>query len=386
MRGHLEKRYDSSWTIIIEAGRDPATGKRKRIVRSFKGNKRDAEKEMVRLINELEKGIYVEPSNMSLAEWLYQWLDTRKRSLSPKTRRRYNDCIKRIVQKLGQVQIDKLRPYHIQQFYTELSDPPGDEEPLAPATVHYHHAVLHRALKDAVKLQIIQSNPASGLELPKLPKTRVKPLTQKEINALLEDAQKTQYYIPILLAVTCGLRRGEIFGLRWQDVDLDRGILIVNQVLGYTPEDGLYFKEPKTEESRATITLPKLTVEALKQYRIEQNKRRLRKGDQWADLDLICDRGDGLPHHPDSITSWFPEWMASRGITGETFHGLRHAHASWLIDLGLHPKMIQERMRHKDISTTMMIYGHLMPGRDQQAAGKIQEAIEGKKQRKKAGK
>lgn len=388
MRGHIEQRYGSKsiYTIIIEAGRNPETGKRRRIVRNFAGPKREAEKEMIRIISELEKGTYVEPADKTLGEWLNEWFDTRKKSLSPKTQKRYAECIKRIIKKLGQVQLDKLRPYHIQQFYNELSDPPNNEKSLAPATVHYHHAVLHGALKSAVNLQIIPSNPATGLILPKRRKSQVKPLTSEEINDLLEDAKQTPYYIPVLLAITCGLRRGEVCGLRWQDVDLERGTLTVNQVLGYTPERGLYFKEPKTEESRKTIAMPEITIEALKQYRIEQNKRRLKVGAQWTDLDLICDRGDGRPRHPDTITHWLPKWLKSRGMGKETFHGLRHAHASWLIDLDVNPKVIQERMRHKDISTTMMIYGHLMPGRDRQAANKIQAAIEKEKKPKRATK
>lgn len=388
MRGHVEQRYPGSQLIIIELGPDPSTGKRRRMVRAFKGTKREAQDEMVRIIAELEQGTYVPPAKTTLGEWLNRWLNMCYDQLSPKSRKRYREVIElRLIPSLGQIRLDKLQPLHIQEFYISLGRPAdGDPAlPLSPASIRYHHAVLHRALKDAVELKLLKSNPATGLRLPKVTRRKIKPLTPEQINALLDDAKDTNYYIPILLALTCGLRRGEVYGLRWQDVDLDAGRLTINQALGYTPDDGLYFKEAKTEESSATLAIPAITVQALKAHRAEQMRRRLRKGDKWHDLDLVCDRGNGQPCHPDSVTSWFKGWMQDRGIS-LNYHGLRHAHASWLIALGLHPKDIQERMRHTDISTTMMLYGHLMPGRDQQIADKIQKAItKNGKRREKAG-
>ncbi|HHY32373.1 MAG TPA: site-specific integrase [Firmicutes bacterium] len=367
MRGHIEKRWSSSYTIIIDLGKDPSTGKRKRIAKNIATEDREvAEREMRRMMSELDDGTYVEPTALTLGDWCRQWYDMQKDRLGPKTRRRYAECIDlRLIPRLGHIRLDKLQPLHIQRFYVELSragrtgkangadkadEDTQDARPLSPGLIRYHHAVLYKALEAAVKFRLIRQNPASGLELPKLPRwqARVKPLTPEQIASMLADARKTPYYIPILLAVTCGLRRGEILGLRWQDVDLEAGRLTINQTLGYTPEEGIYMKDAKTDGSHATVTIPPITVDALRAHRAERNKRRLKKGEGWKDFDLVCDRGDGAPCHPDSISSWFPKWMKGRGTDGITFHGLRHAHATWLISLGL----AYIRRRYKSASGT----------------------------------
>ncbi|HHY47384.1 MAG TPA: site-specific integrase [Firmicutes bacterium] len=381
MRGHIEKRHNSSWTIVIEAGRDPATGKRRRIVRGFKGNKRDAEKEMVRLMHELETGMYVEPSKLTVAQWFRQWFEMQKDRLSPESRERYRGIIEsRIIPKLGQIPLEKLQPMHLQRFYAETENErlDGRGGKISPASVRYCHTIVHKALESAVKLKVIRQNVANDVELPKIRREPVKVLTNEQVAAMLEDAKKYPHYVPILLAVTTGMRRGEIYALRWQDVNLDSGIIIVKRTISYTPQDGIFFKEPKTPKSRRTIAIPPVVIEALKSHKVEQAKRRLACGELWVDMDLIFDRGDGRPCHPDSITSWFTEFLRKHGIDAVSFHKLRHTHASLLLEQNVNIKVVQERLGHASIRTTLDIYGHLMPGMQEEAAVKIGEAIKGK--------
>ncbi|HHY47493.1 MAG TPA: site-specific integrase [Firmicutes bacterium] len=376
MRGHLEKRHESSWTIVIEAGRDPATGKRRRIVRGFKGNKRDAEKEMIRLMHELETGMYVEPSKLTVAQWFRQWFEMQKDRLSPTTRNRYRTIIElRLIPKLGQIPLEKLRAMHLQQFYADIERERFDnkEGKLSPASVRYHHAVIHRGLAAAVKLKVLQQNVADYVEPPKILRQTVKILTNEQVTALLEDAKTTPHYAPLLLAVTTGMRRGEIYGLKWQDIDLDKGIITVSRTIVYTPQDGIIFKATKSRRGTRQITIPPITIEALRRHKEEQDKRKAICGDIYVDMDLVFDRGDGRPHHPDSITMWFRKFLRKHGISDVSFHKLRHTHASLLLNAGINPKVIQERLGHSSISVTMDIYGHLMPGMQEQAADKTEE-------------
>lgn len=251
MPGHLEKRSKKSWTIVIEAGRDPATGKRKRIKRAFQGTKREAEKEMARLIAELEKGTYIEPAKLTLGEYLQEWLDECEiRNLSPTTIRRYTQIVKlRVIPKIGMIPLDKLKPIHLQKFLHEIIeegrlDKPG--VPLSNDSIKYHYRVLHKALQDAAKRQLIPVNPADAVDLPKAQpeiedendfQENVQVLTPEQVEIMLDAAKDTPYYALLFVAIRTGLRRGELLGLRWQDVDLKAGKLSVKRALAYTPKN-----------------------------------------------------------------------------------------------------------------------------------------------------
>lgn len=379
MRGHLEKRYNGSWTIIIEMGNDPKTGKRRRIGRNFKGNKREAEKEMVRLMHELETGAFVEPARLTVENWMRQWLEQAKLRLAAKTHYRYVQLVESyIIPNLGQVELTNLKPLHIQRMYAQLLEGgrrDGRPGGLSSTTVRHIHALLHSALKVAVKLQVMRHNPADAVDAPKMSHPEPQVFTEEQVARMLEAARETPHYVPLLLAVTTGMRRGEIYGLRWQDVDLDEGVITVRQTVAYTPKDGIFFKEPKTSSSRRQIALPRMAVDALKTYRLEQMKRKLQLGPQYTDLDLVFDRGDGQPRHPDTLSSWLPEFLERIGLPRLTVHQLRHTHASLLLRLGVNPKIVQERLGHSSIDVTMDIYSHLMPGMQEQAASKLDAVI-----------
>lgn len=380
MRGHLEKRHESSWTIVIEAGRDPATGKRRRIVRGFKGNKRDAEKEMIRLINELETGTYVEPSKLTLGAWLKQWLNEHAApKLAETTRYRYEELIRcHISPQLGQIPLGEVKPIHLQNFYNSLlkvGRVDGKEGGLSPTTVRQIHAILHRALKVAMKLQLIRQNPADLVEAPQPAKAEPIGLDEEQVTRLLKAAYNTPHYVPLLLALATGMRRGEIYGLRWQDIDFSSGLIYVRQTVAYTPAKGIFFKTPKTHRSRRPIAIPPEIVEILHQHKVEQNKRRLQAGPLYHDLDLVFDRGDGQPHYPGTLSHWFSEFVEALGLPRITLHKLRHTHASILLKKGVNIKVIQERLGHASISTTMNMYSYLLPGLQEEAAAKIEEVI-----------
>lgn len=363
MRGHVEKRWDSSYTLVVDFGTDPATGKRKRRTHNVKVPDEDAAyAALYRWMAELADGTYVEPTKMTLTAWLYQWLA--QADLAPKTRHGYAGLIERhIIPHIGALKLSDVRPIHLQNLYGKLlsSDrKDGKDGGLSANTVAQIHAILHRAFQVAFKLQLVKMNPASVVDKPRPRRPEVVILSREQRDLLLKEAAKTPFYLPVLLAVRLGLRRGEALALRWSDIDFGKGLVTVRAALGYTPEDGVYEGEPK-RGSRRRLPLPKDVAEALAKHRHEQKKRRLAAGPAWHDLDLVCDAGDGRPWFPDSISTWCPRFTESIGLPRLRFHDLRHNYAADMIEQGLHPKVIQMRMGHSSIVVTMDIYGHLMP-------------------------
>lgn len=388
MPGHLERRSKNSWTIVIEAGRDPVTGKRKRLKKAFRGNKRDAEKEMARLLTELEKGTYVKPSKLTFGEYLRDWLQNYGTTrLAPTTRRRYGQIINlRVIPKLGMVPLQKLRALHLQKFFREIIeegrlDKPG--EPLSTDSIIYHHRVIHKALDSALKQQLIQVNPADAVELPKPPqeldeddtRENIRVLDGAQVEAMLEAARETPYYTLLFVGVRTGLRRGELLGLQWQDIDFGAGTLSVKQALAYTPQEGIFFKPPKNKKSRRTIDISSEVVAVLKEHKKKQAEAKLFFGQEYQDNNLVFCQYNGQPMHPDTPSSWFPAFLERIGLPRLNFHCLRHTHASLLLKAGVDIKIISERLGHSSIRITYDIYSHLMPGMQKEAVDRLEELL-----------
>ena len=364
MRGHVRKRGKASWAIVLDLGRD-ATGKRRQKWHAVKGTRREAETELTRLLNELRTGEYVEPSKMAVSDYLDRWLrDYAKPRVAPKTYERYSQIVeKEIKPELGQHALAKLRPLHIQAFYAKaLSEGRKDGTGgLSPQTVVHFHRLLHKALDQAMRWQMLPRNPASAVEPPRPQRKQMRALDENETATLLRLVSGTRLYMPVLLAVTGGLRRGEILALRWQDMDLESGRAVIMRSLEQT-KDGLRIKSPKTERGRRTVVLPRYSLDALLTHRAEQAKRKLALGPSYADLELICAKLDGAFWPPDSLSSAFAGVVRRSPLTHFRFHDLRHTHATQLLKAGVHPKIVSERLGHSNISITLDTYSHVLPG------------------------
>ena len=377
--GHVEKRSKGHYVLIIENGRDN-DGKRKRIKESFKGGSREAENELARRITELESGIYVKPSKLTFGEFLKLWLkDYAADNVTDRTYAFYEQMFEiHIIPRLGAIQLDKLKPLHLQQYYTTLKkDGRLDGKPggLAPSTVAKHHAIIHKALKTAFKWELVAQNISDKVEVPKKKKPKVSFYTSEQANIMLDLAKKTKRYNELLVAVYTGMRRGEIYGLRWQDVDWDNSIINVRQSVQYTPLNGIFFKEPKTESGKRDIKVGAIVMSALKQHRVDQTKKKLLLGNSYSDQDLIFCQDDGRPAHPDTISSWFQKFLADNELPRIRFHDLRHTHITMLLERGVSNIAVAERAGHADPSTPGRIYGHVTVSMRDDAANKIEEAM-----------
>jgi integrase len=371
-QGHIRQRGQRSWELKFDLGRDPVSGKRLSRYVNFKGTKREAQAEINRLLNRKNEGTYVDPTKMTVAEYLEHWLSVDiDRRLSAKTAVHHRALVQhQLIPQLGSLPIRNLTAVHIEAAEAHLQRSGNVKgrkqgQGLSAQTVLHVHRTLSQALAHAVKTGVLFRNPAEQVKPPRPQSREIVILTKPEIAILLHAAEGTSLYMIVLVGVTTGMRRGEILGLRWPDIDLRAARLTVNQSLERL-KGKTTFKSPKTTGSRRTITLPTLTVEALERHRTAQAEERLRNG--LGKPELVFSHSDGSPMDPDSVTKAFDRLIGEAGVRRITFHGLRHTHISHQLMDGVHVKIVSERAGHANVSITLMVYSAFIPNMQADAA------------------
>jgi integrase len=369
MKGHIRERSPGHWAIVIDA-QDPKTGKRRRKWHSFKGTKREAQVECARLIGEHKAGrINLALTRITVSEFLLRWLDHMQAQLTPRSHERYSEIVtKNISPLIGHLALGKLQPATISQAYAKAlkSGRCDGQGGLSPKTVLYMHRILRQALAQAVLWDLLGRNPADAVEPPKTERRQMNALDADATAALVDAARNTNLFIPVLLAVMCGIRRGEIAALRWKSVDLERGTLAVVASAEQT-KDGVREKPPKNGKGRS-VELPLLVVEELRGHHIQQAEHLLRLGVRLTDDRHVVMREDGLPIQPRSLTHAFQNFLGKQKFKRVRLHDLRHTHATLLLKSGVHPKIAQERLGHSSIVITLDLYSHVLPGMQREAA------------------
>ncbi|MGA8422065.1 MAG: site-specific integrase [Pseudolabrys sp.] len=358
-------RGAGSFEIKFDVGFDPATGKRKTRYVSFKGNKRDAELELARLVSEHKAGLSIDPSKVTVAEFLERWdRDHAALNCTPKTLERYRQIIKnQIKPNLGAVVIQKLRPAQLAELYSKLQT--GG---LAPCTVGHCHRLLHRALGHAATWGIIQANVAASVKPPRVDQAEEIPILEEDqIERVLRHLEGRTMRPIVAVALASGARRGELLALRLKDFKADAGTLRIERSLEQT-KGRLRFKSPKTKHGRRTITLPPAIVAELRAHLLRQQERRLALGlGRARPEDLLFARWDGGARSPHWLTQKFGQAMQALKIEKVTVHSLRHTHASQLIAAGMDVLTISRRLGHGSPTITLY-YGHLFRNTDGRAA------------------
>ncbi len=389
-QGHIRPQGDGSWEIKFDLGRDPLTGRRITKYVTFRGTKRKAQEELTRLLGRRNEGSYVEPTKMTMAQYLNHWLEGDiDRRVAARTAARYRGIVeKNIIPKLGHVPMRKLTAVHIEAFEAELQREgwvkarakqkikEGEEAPipakrgLSAQTALHIHRTLSQALGHAVRLGVLFKNPAEQVKPPRPPSREIKILDKKEIATLINAAKGVGLYVPVLVAVTTGMRRGELLALRWSDISPKSELLTVNQSLERI-KGRFEFKSPKTKTSRRTITLPAITIEALRGHYRAQIEERLKLGLGRDPRGLVFARPDGQPMDADTLSKAFRRLVASAKVTPITFHGLRHTHISHLLMDGVHVKLVSERAGHASINITLGVYAAYIPNMQSDAARRV---------------
>lgn len=377
MKGHIKERSSGHWAIILDIPH-PATGKRRRKWHRFKGTKRQAQIECARLISAVQTGDYLEPSKTTLAQFLERWLTHIKTQVTPKSHERYAGLVRQnIIPLLGAVHLTKLKPAQISGAYaTALGGgrKDGKEGGLSPRSVGHMHRVLKQALGQAVKWQELSRNPADAVEPPKVEWRPMQTYDLPQTAELIEAVRDTSLLVPTLLAVLCGLRRGEVCALRWRNVDLVTGQISVVESLEQT-KSGLRFKSPKSGKGR-TVALSATMVEELRAHRIKRAEELLRLGIALSDDDLVVARADGSIVPPIYISQQWARTIRKTGLAHLRYHDLRHAHASHLLANGVHPKVASERLGHSRVGITLDLYSHVMPGMQEDAAAMVDAQLQ----------
>jgi integrase len=364
MRGHVRKR-GSTWCVVVDVGRNER-GKRVQKWHSGFGRRKDAERALTEILGRLESGAYVEPSKLTVRGFLEdEWLPAVRASLRPLTFESYELNIVRVVDSIGSVRLQQLTPAVLNRLYGELG------QGLSARSVRYVHTVLRHALADAVKWNRLVRNPADAAEPPSAKAAKAPPMrtwSAAELRAFLDHVADDRLYAAYHLAATTGLRRGELLGLRWRDVDLDASRLAVVQTIVGKRQ----VSQPKTDRSRRSVALDPATVAALREHRKRQLQERLAWGPAYeSEHDLVFCGEDGSPIWPRSLSRAFERHARQAGLLAIRLHDLRHTHATLALQAGVHPKVVSERLGHLGVGITLDTYSHAIPAMQEDAAAKV---------------
>lgn len=366
--GSIYRRKDGRWVAVLHVRY--SAGKRQR--KAYYGvTRQEVASLLAGAVRDHQQGKRPAPEREKLGGFLSRWLDdTARHSIRRSTYEGYERMLRlHIIPEVGHLKLARLTADDLDALYSRLLD-----KGLNPKTVRLGHAVLHRALSHAQRRGAIAVNVASIADAPSAPRREFRVLSPEEAARLLRAALDDPLYALYVLALTCGLRQAELLGLRWQDVDLGGAVLSVRQQV-YRLAGEWNYSEPKTAAGRRTVALSGSAVEALRERRLAQNKERLR-AETWEDNDLVFANRLGRPIEKGNLLrrSFWP-LLERAGLPHIRFHDLRHACASLLLAEGIHPKVVQERLGHASISTTMDTYSHVLPSLQADAAERMDKLL-----------
>ena len=361
--GSVYKRGDGQWVASIsleKGGRKVYYGK----------TKKEVTDKLIKARREQQQGMLIATKKQTVGEYLKQWLQTHKPTVRIRTYERYEELIRlHISPAIGHIQLQKLTLQHIQVMYAKLG------ETLSSTTVNTLHAMLHKALDDAVKWEIIARNVSDLVTPPRRSYYEIQVLTEEQAKVLLDAAKGHSLEALWVMALTTGMRRGELLALKWQDIDFTHDTVQVRRIFTRAPGNRYIESEPKTEKSRRSILLAPITTDILKQHRARQLAAKADAGRFWEERNLVFCTSLGTPLNPSKVLERFKTLLKRAGLPIIRFHDLRHSAASMLLAMRVHPKIVQELLGHNQISMTMDIYSHLLPSMQEEIADKFNEAF-----------
>ena len=357
------KGYRAAYVVYTADGvkRKYLSGKRREDVRD----------KLAKALSDRSGGLVFDAGAMSVGEYLERWLkDSVRGTVRVSTYERHEGIIRtHLKPALGRIKVKNLTPTHVRGLHREKLD-----AGLAPATVRKIHSTLHKAFAQAVSDGLIPRN-AAAIKAPRPDPEEMHPLSADEASALLEAARGERFEALYMLAITTGLRRGELLGLRWRDVNLEHGVLRVGHAL--VREGGRYrLGETKTKRGHRSIRLTSQAVSALGAHRKRQLEERMRLAGLYEDHDLIFTTQRGTPLNPENLVKRsFKPLLERTGLPEIRFHDLRHTCATLLLGRGVHPKFVQELLGHATIAMTLDTYSHFLPSMGNQTARAMEDAL-----------
>lgn len=386
MQGHIHKRTHTSktgkqttrWYVVFDVGRT-ATGKRKQKWHGSFNTRKEAEVARAKLVVDVHDGAYVEPTKITVEDWIIKrWIPSMKTQLKASTFDSYQRNLnKHVLPVLGQVALTEITPHRLNNLYTALlQDGNSRGGGLSAKTVRYIHTTLHKAFSDARDEGLLRANPAELAKPPRLHASLRKELNvwdsttlRKFLDFTADERLGSAWHV---LAMT-GMRRGELLGLRWSDIDFDRKRIIIRHTLVSVAYE-IIESSPKNHQTRI-IDIDESTIQILKKQSNTQNNDKATWASNYTDLDLVFAREDGSPIHPDSLSQCFERAIKRAQLPRIRLHDLRHTHATLAMQAGVPIKVISERLGHESPSFTMKQYAHVLPTMQAEAASLIASVV-----------
>lgn len=363
-RGSVKQAPNNTWYFVVDIGQD---GERKQTRRRGFKSRREAQAELTRILGSLERRTYVAPQRQRVAEFLTEmWLPAIEHTVKPATFESYRRNMRLHVagRPIGRRQMQQLDGGDLNALYGQLLTGDAEHRPLSPRSVAYVSTILHRTFRDAIKWSVLVRNPVEASDPPR-PSSKPEMQTWRadELGTFLRGVDDRLAGAWWLLATT-GMRRGEVLGLRWSDIDLDSGRLQVVRTLITTDverkgEPGMAWSTPKTAKGRRQVALDDGAVSALRAHKARQAAERLAMGAGYHDEDLVVCVADGGRMHPKRLSYYFDKRARALGLPRIRLHDLRHTHATLALRAGVHPRVVQERLGHANVSITLDTYSHV---------------------------
>ncbi len=368
--GSISRRANGSWRAEYVV--HTAEGRKRKTV--YGKTRAEVAKKLNRALADSEDGLFFDDKGLTVEAYLERWLrDSVRENVRSRTYANYQMQVRRhIVPALGRILLKNLTPAHVQGLYRQKLD-----AGLSSSSVRYIHAVLHRALRQALRWGLVPRNVSDAVDIPKLVREEVRALSPEEARRFLEEARGDRFEALYVLALSCGLRRGELLGLKWMDMDLSAKatLRIARQIQRMRDGSGLQFTTPKSGKGRA-VRLPKRAAEALKAHRARQAEEKLKAGSLYGDDGLVFATEVGTPLEPSNIDRRsFKPLLKEAGLPNIRFHDLRHTCATTLLKMGQHPKFVQDLLGHANIALTLDTYSHVLPGMGDGLADAMDDAL-----------
>lgn len=360
--GSIVLRKDGRWmaTLTLDSKR-----------KYFYGNTQKEALEKRRAAQrEHAQGILATGPTQTLKVYLNHWLeDVHKPSVGIRTYLGYRGKLKNyIFPALGHVQLQKLTPQHIQSFYAKML-----KEGLKASTINGMHNILHSALDNAVRWNLVSRNVSDLVTKPRKVKHKIQPLTEEQARTLLDAVKGDILEGIITVTLVTGLRRGEVLGLKWDDIDLENKYIYIRRSVGRAYNYGIIVSKPKSESGLRVIKLPNIVIDVIAQHRVRQDAAKAHLGTKWQDSGYVFCNSKGKFLGESQLHIMYKRLLKRAMLPNIRFHDLRHSAATIMISMGINPKVVQEILGHSTISMTMDTYAHVLPSMQQDAMEKLND-------------
>ncbi|WP_034757683.1 site-specific integrase [Rossellomorea vietnamensis] len=355
MKGYIRKR-GNKWSFTVDIGRDPSTGKRKQKTKGGFLTKKEAQAALSAFQHEMNTGTWIESSSILMKDFSYEWFESIKHNLRATTAEQYHTKLKNnIVPFLGELKVQEVKVTHAHSFAVKLLDQYN------PSTAHKIYAIIKMIMDYAVDLEIVQKNPFKNVKVIKNKKSKFNTWSFEELQKFLRFVKKHDewYYSVFYVAAYTGMRKGEVLGLKKSAIDFDKQILHVISSVSETKEEGVQVGDLKTPSSRRVVSLDEFTMNIIKQIINKNNILKMKLGPAYEDDDLIFCHPDGKVFRPSSLNRPMKAFIERSGVPKIRFHDLRHTHATLLLELGVNPKVVADRLGHASVKETLDTYSHV---------------------------